>query len=94
MTRWGRTPPGLHGRDLVVRGEVAEGVQHRHQHGHGKRERHRVGEREDQELPDHLPRQALAGEVLQPLGHGVQEEEARERGDGEEKRAHVGPDQV
>ena len=85
---------GLHGRDLVVGGELAERVQHGHEDRHGQRQGHRMREGEVQELQDDVPGQALAGQVLQPLGHGVQEEEARERGEGEDERPHVGPNQI
>src|SRR5256886_2126312 len=79
----------LHRRDLVVPREVADRVQHGHEHGH--RQRHRDDERdgEQEDLEDHAPRQALADEVSELLGHLAEQHQEGERREREAERREV-----
>ena len=78
-------PAGPHGRDLVVGGQVAEGVEHRQQHRHG--EGHGNDERQAQceDLADHTPGQALSHQRAELLGDLAQEHQAGERPECEQK---------
>ena len=79
-------PAGPHGGDLVVGGQVAEGVQHRQQDSH--RQRHGDDERQAQheDFSDHPPRQSLADQGPELLGDLAQEHETRQRPEREQKR--------
>ena len=78
----------LERRDLVLRGELREGVQrgdeHRHRERHCQCERHR----EHHELDDHAPRQPLADQFAKALGDEVEQEQRGQRRQGEDQ----GPD--
>src|SRR5438477_4440645 len=72
-------PARLHGRDLVVGGEMTECVQHGDQHSHRQRHRHDERDREGEHLEYDAPRQALADEIAELLGDLIDEHRARER---------------
>src|SRR3989475_630693 len=71
----------LHRRDLIVGGEMTEGVEHGDEHRH--RQRHRDDERngEAEHFDDDAPRQSLADQIAKLLGDLIDEHRARERGD-------------
>ena len=90
----GIDPAPGHGGDFVLRREVAEGKEDRHQNRHGEREGYSVRKSEEGKLAQHRPRKPFAHELIQPLGYGIEKEEARDEREGEEKRTNMAPNQV
>src|SRR2546422_858928 len=84
----------LHRRDLVIPRELAERVQHGHEHGHGQRHRDDEGDGEKEDLEDDAPRQALADEVAELLGHLPEQHQEGERREREPERREVLAQQV
>jgi len=78
-------PAGPHGGDLVVGGQMAEGVEHRQQHRHGEGHGDDEGQAQGEDLADHAPGQALSDQRAELLGDLAQEHEAGERPQREEK---------
>ena len=79
----------LERRDLVLRRQPAEGEQHRHEHRHRQRQRDRQRDRQDEELEDHLPRQAAPHQVAELSRDELEQHERRERRQGENERPDV-----
>jgi hypothetical protein len=74
---------------LVFGGEPAERVQRRHEHRHGERHGERERDRESEELADDSPGKPLSDEVSELFGDVVQQQERRERRQGEDEGPSV-----
>src|SRR2546427_1188414 len=84
----------LHRRDLIVGGEMAEGVEHGDEHRH--RQRHRDDERngEAEHFDDDAPRQSLADQIAKLVGDLIEAHRGRERGDRVSEWREVLPQDV
>ena len=79
-------PAGLHGRDLVVRGQPVERVQDGHQDRHGDDHRHDERDRVEEHLGDHLRPEALADQPVELPGQLIEQHEQRQRRQREGER--------
>jgi hypothetical protein len=69
--------------------QAAERVKRGHEHGHGQRHGHGERDRQQEELADDVPAEPLSYQIAEPLGDVVEQQQRRERREGEHERTDM-----